>query len=279
MKTVLLGMLGGLLVSANSRGALYAADNAGNYSAWGTTAGSGTQASAGTGFGSWSFSNTAGGNSSQNGEFLKSSAQVGQSQNINSPSGNSWGLYANSGQTANAIAPFSGGAMSAGQHLVLEMQNNYIQNSGGVVGFSLRDGSHNTILEFYFTGGGNDYQINVWQNASSGSPHTTSVGYTSGPLTLDFAQGSGNSWTLGITPTGGSTVSYSSSDYGSLWESSISEIRFFDYNAGAGDANNVYFNDLSLVPEPATWGLWSAVGLLGVGALKSWRGRRLALRA
>ncbi len=244
--------------------ALMGSDNAGNYSSWGSYQGSATQPSSGTGFGSWTFANTAGGNQNQNGSFLGSSA------NINS--GNvSWGLYANNGQTANAIAPFQGGALSAGQQLTLLMQNNGIQN-GGTVGLSLRNSSQQNVLEFYFVGGQSTYTLNAYSAAGVGNAVSTGVGWTSGGLALSYSQGAGNSWSFSLRPlaNNGSTVTFSSATLGNLWNS-ISEVRFFNANAGNGSGFDLFFNNLEVVPEPATWGLLSACGLIGICGVRTIR--------
>ncbi len=233
-----------------SRAGLIASDNAGNYSSWGSLYNGATQgaASGTTGISGWTFDNTSTGNGSVNGSFLGGSAQVGQSHNINSSSGSSWGLYANSGNTAGATASFSS-TLSGGQQLSLQMQNNFIQNNAGTVGFSLRNSSGQNVVELYFIGGGSAYDVNVWSSGSSSSQYTTSVGYTSSPLAIVLNQGSGSAWSLSIN---GSVVDTGSS----LW-SSIDQIRFFDFNSGGGSVNNVYFNNLEInaVPEPITLAL------------------------
>jgi hypothetical protein len=251
-----------LLIQNSANAGVIASDNAGNYSSWGSTSTSASQASDGAGFGSWSFVNTVS-DANQNGSFLGTTANNNNSGNINSGNGNVWGLYANNGQIANATAPFQQGAMTAGQMLSVQMQNGSV-NGGGSVGFSLRDGAGANIFEFYFKGGGNDYVMNIW-NSGTAREYTTSVGFTSGGLNLAFSQGSGDSWSFSITPIGGSTTTYTSATTGDfLWESSISEIRFFDGNAGSGSGNNVYFNNLELVPEPANFALGIFGGLFGV---------------
>lgn len=238
-----------------------ATDSAGNYSSWGSPAGSATVANGGTGFGTWTFANTAGGNGSENGSFLGGSAQLGQGANINSLSGNSWGLYANSGQTAEAYMPFSEGNLTAGQTFSLQMQNNDI-NTGGTVGFSLWNNLNQSVFEFYFTGGGSAYNINVWQNSSTGNQIATSVGYTSSPLTLDFTLGVDNAWQFSIYEGDTLEQTLNSGTDGDLWDN-VSQVRLFNYNSGSGSSDNVGFNnaDITSTPEPSTLALGSLSGL------------------
>ena len=251
-----LTICGWLLVPSMVHAGLIAADDAGNYTSWGSTASSaGQSAAAGsTGISGWTYYNPAN-NGSQSGSFLGSSA------NINT-SGKSWGIYANSGQTASAVASFSQGSLQAGQQLSVQMQNTSI-NSGGSVGISLRNSSGQNVFEFYFNGGDTHYDINVW-NSSTGNQMATSVGYTSGAMTLNFNQQSGGGWSFDIYTGGTLAQTLSPSTSGTLW-SDISQIRFFDYNSGGG--NNVYFNNLQVVPEPVTLALPIFAGLLVTAGL------------
>lgn len=236
--------------------ALTVSDSAGNYSSWGSTA---TSASQGAGSGSvgvsgWTYSNTTG-SSSDSGSFLA----TGNQTSISSGNGNAWGLYANGGYTANAVASFSGGNLLAGQTLSIQMQNNSIA-AGGSVGFSLYNSSGHPVLEYYFNGGGSDYNINVWQNSSTGNQISTTFGYTSGAQTLSFTQLSNNGWSFSIN---GTQYGSSSTD-GNLYDS-IDAIRFFDYQSGGG--GNVYFNNLQVVPEPVNVALGCFTGLFVAGGL------------
>ena len=237
-------------------------DNAGNYSSgqWGSTSSSATFANRGFGFGTWTITDSAGGNSGENGSFLGGSAQISQAQNINSGNGDAWGLYANSSQTAAAIAPFSEGNLSVFQTFSVQMQNNDIQ-TGGTVGFGLQNSSGQNVFEFYFVGGGSFYDINVWQNASTGNQIASTVGYTSGPMTLDFTLEPGDGWLFSIYEGNTLKQTLTSVADGDLW-SSVSQARLFDFNSGSGSQNNVYFNNLEIVPEPSALAVFGLSGLM-----------------
>ena len=268
-------ILGACLVAPMvGHASLAASDNAGNYT---TSWNSGDNH--GSGFGSWSFDNTSNGGSA--GEYL-ATGNNGNSQ-INS-SGNAWGMYANGSSTAqaNAIRPFTGGALAVGQTLSFSMDNGFINsssdNSGGlagVVGVSLRNSSPVNIFELYFTGGTIDYTLNI-----NGNSVTTSVGFTSTGLNLAFTQGSGNAWTFGITPVGGSTTTYTSAGTGDyLASSDIDEIRFFTQGTGSasGGTHDSFFNNLSItaVPEPITIALPIFGGIFGVVSLRRYLSQRI----
>jgi hypothetical protein len=235
---------------------IIASDNAGNYSDW--SSGS----TGGTGFGSWSFNDVTP-NGGYSGQFLGSSGTGG----IDSGSGNSFGMYANSGASAEAQASrtFTGGSLTADQTFSIQMLNGNVTDDGGQVGFSLQDSSADNLFQFYFAGGGSDYQLNV-----GGSQIDTGVGYTSGPLTLDFTQGTGNAWSFSIYEGSTLTASLSSTSTGDLLsDDDISQLDLYTLNGGSsrtlGDNSNLYFNNLEIetqaVPEPASAALFVVGGL------------------
>src|SRR5207249_3160076 len=84
--------------------------------------------------------------------FLASSGQ------IDSSSGNAWGLQQTSGSSAtDAIRPLPS-TLAANQTMSLDFDNKSVI-SGGSVGISLQDSSGNNAFEFYFSGGGANYSI------------------------------------------------------------------------------------------------------------------------
>jgi hypothetical protein len=231
-----------------------ASDNAGNYSSW--TSGS----TGGTGFGTWSF-NDATPNGGFSGQFLS----TGGSTSIDT-AGNAFGMYANGGASAEAQASrsFSAGSLTANQSFSIQMQNGNVTDNGGQVGFNLQDSSADNLFQFYFAGGGADYDINVGGNQIS-----TGVGYTSGPLTLSFSQGVGNAWSFSIFEGATLAATLSSGSTGDLLSANdISQVNLYTLNGGTartlGDNGNVYYNNLQIetqaAPEPS-------VALLGMSGL------------
>jgi len=248
MKIGLLGFCLCLAVSM-ARGSLVATDNAGNYTSWNNGA------NEGSGFGPWSLSGSA-----NSGFFLGNSANnAGGSGNINT-SGQAWGLFANSGATASAIRPFTGGALAEGQQFLIQMDNGFIQN-GGTVGFGLQNSSGVNRFEFYFVGGSSGYTINI-----GGSTTATGIGFTGNGLSLVFSQDAANGYSFDVTPAGGSTTHFS----GTLAASDISQLRLFNANAGSGGANDAFFNSIQVVPEPVNvaLGIFGGMALAGFAALR-----------
>jgi fibronectin-binding autotransporter adhesin len=208
-----------------------ATDQASNYTAWGST--SSTPPNGGTGFGAWSFNDT-GTIGSQSGEFL------GSSPEINSSNGNSWGMFANSSQTADVNRTITNN-FAVGNTLSLQMDNKSI-NSGGSDGFSLRNASGQNLFEFYFTGGNPNYSI----NDSSSSTRNTGIGFTSTGLQLDFTLTGATAYSLSIKNLSSSTVT---TLIGNLLNpaggQTLSILRFFDFNSGS--SNNLYFNKTNVL--------------------------------
>jgi hypothetical protein len=216
----------------------------------------------GTGFGAWVL--TSGTNS---GFFMDTSSNNGAmppSGNIDT-AGKSWGMFANSGDTASAVRPFTGPSngrqLAVGQSISLAMDNGNIQ-TGGMVGFALNDGLGAARFEFYYLGGDSvdSYKINingVQFNLNPVIPFTAN-----GFSNITFTLGASNTWSLFITENGvAGTETYSSANFANLAASNIAQIRFFDVNAGSGTSNDAYFNSLSInaVPEPSTiWAMLAA---------------------
>lgn len=247
MKAFVIALCIAALSGSVACSALVASDNAGSYSSW---ANGNNQ---GNGFGAWQLSPDP--NTGSAGFFIGDSANNGTptSGNINT-SGKAWGLYGNSGNTASAIRPFTGGALAAGQQFLIQMDNGNIQ-TGGTVGFGLQNSSGANRFEFYFVGGGSGYTINI-----GGSIINTGIGFTDDGLTLVFSQQSANDWSLSVTPAGGSTSQFSSTVSGfDLAASDISQLRLFNFNGGSVSANDAFYNNIQVVPEPTT----IALGIFG----------------
>jgi hypothetical protein len=164
---------------------------------------------ANAGWGSaWTVVNEAGGtiflgNSTNTlGSTTPCNTTFGSYGNINTSSGESWGLYGGStGEQATRTFP---AALTNGQVFQINMCNGNV-DTGQTVGFSLHNASNANLFSFLFTGGGSYYSY-----TDSTGAHTTSVGYTRTGLQITVIVGTGSpaSYTVLITQCGGGTVGY-----------------------------------------------------------------------
>ena len=152
---------------------------------------------------------------------------------INTSSGYAWGLYG----PEQVIRAFPA-AMTNGQVFQIDMDNGFV-NTGLSVGFSLHNSANAFLFTFYFTGGGTNYVY-----TDSTGTHTTSVGYTVNGLRIAVVVGTGNpaSFSLLITPCGGSTVKYT----GTFSTAGTPDIvLLYNNNTSEGSAGyNLYFNNI-----------------------------------
>ncbi|GAB4170290.1 MAG: hypothetical protein Fur0032_09080 [Terrimicrobiaceae bacterium] len=214
------------------------------------------------GFTGWTEQNTSG-NGSENGRFLGAS---GTSMDTSSQS---WGLYANTGQTASNIYTF-GETLTPGDYVEIKLSLGNI-GSGGTVGFGLQNSTGTNRFETYYIGFDSNDSFKL--NDSGGQENITGVTTTfassswsnSAFQTIRFTLGASNTYTLSFN---GNSVTNTGL---TIAASDIDRIRIFNFNAGSGGPSNQYFNSLEVVPEPST------LAMLAFGAgggLLLWRRRR-----
>ena len=208
------------------------------------------------GFTGWTEANTSG-DSGQNGRFTAASG-TGMDT-----SGVSWGLYANSGQTAANIYTFSS-ALPVGGYVEIDISLGDI-SAGGSVGFSLQNSSSVNRFEAYYIGGDptDAFKLNDAGGQENITGPSTSFGnssWSNGQFqTVRFTLGAANSYTLSFDGVDVSNTGLS------ITASDISQVRIFNFNAGSDGPANQYFNNLEAVPEPSTYALL-ALGAAGLGA-------------
>ena len=222
----------------------------------------------GNAFSPWSLTTSTTG-SGFAGHFIGDSTQSdgGSGGNIN-VNGESFGMFGGPGGPtdtgeANAFRSFVGGdgttptPLSVGQTFSIDIVVNF---RNGFKGIDLRDTTDTTVFNFNI--GGDDYVVN---NAATGNG---SIGNTySGDtvFSLSFTQTSAGGGTWQIDRSGGVTDSDSGTYTGAL-----QSIKLYVGNTDGGDANNLYANNLAIVPEP------SALAMLfgGAGLMMLLRRRR-----
>ncbi|HMX39189.1 MAG TPA: hypothetical protein PKD78_02635, partial [Saprospiraceae bacterium] len=199
-------------------------------------------------FGAWTLSTTSG-ISTENGLIIGSStinngcsAPAGDANadgDINL-FGESWGLYANSGNTASAVRPFVAPVGKDGK-ISIHMDNGCIQ-SGGTVGLSLRNASGNVLAEFYYVGGASSYTVDDAASSSTG------IGFTDEGLALEYTITGLSTYDLKVTDLATGVVSNITgrSFKNPAGGQSPADIRLFNFNAGAGSLSDIYFNRLRI---------------------------------
>jgi hypothetical protein len=205
----------------------------------------------GFGFDPWTLT-TSTNNGNDNGFFVGSSTNsaAGASPGIDT-NGQSWSLYANSGNTSVAYRAFAS-SVPIGGALKIDMRNGYI-DTGGIDGFALRHGNvtagttnynSGARLQYYFVGGGSYYTVVDSRGASS-----TGIGYTGTGQHLVFALGTNDAYTLTVIDNAsGNTNATLSGTLAGTSGGSIDSISLFNINAGATTPYNLYFNSLSIYP-------------------------------
>ena len=255
-------------ICQTTHAAVVASDNAGNYA---YSSGWSNGSNGRSGFGAWSLT-TIGSNS---GFFTGSSTQndngkslpAGDSSDIDS-NGTAWGLYANSGSVATATRDFTGSALAVGQSFSLAFDNGNI-GAGASDTISLLDASGNTLFQFGFAGGLNDY---FYTDATS-TAADAGIPFTYFGLDTVFTLTSATTYSLTVTPI---DTAISLKTITGTISGSIAGFNAVNDNAGGntgGNDYNFYINSAtvsaassSAVPLPATFGFVLAGGI-GMAAM------------
>jgi len=266
VKTNAVNMIGmnalAIALAANTFAAGLAADNAAD-SAYND--GWQTGDNGGTGWGGgWSLSTSVPPDVNKAGQFVGSSQGNGFSDGNIDTAGRAWGEYANNTYIATATRPFNG-ALSIGQTFSIDIDNGFL-DSGSSVGFTLTgfgDPGATDQFSFFFQGGSSNYKVSVgrfvWYSETD-----TGVGFTSKGVHVEFTLTGSTSYSVAITPNGASTTVLTGN---MVISSPIDHVELYNYNAGTGSANDAFFNNIAIVPEPTTAMLVGA-GLVSMIALR-----------
>jgi len=206
----------------------------------------------GFGFGPWDLellgvSGMAGfylGDSSLNGD--------GMSGDINTGEGVAFGLFAEGGKLAMATRNLPG-VLRVEEKFFIDMDTGFINNSeqngglgNGKVGVQLRNSEGGTRFEFTLSNGDPYYKINGIQ---------TPRPFTADGVHLEFVLTGVDSYWVSVSglsePLTGRLAG----------EGPIDQLAFFNFSSGSGTSQHAFFNNPTVVPEPAV------VLLLGLGGV------------
>ncbi|PWU10020.1 MAG: hypothetical protein C5B50_26135 [Verrucomicrobia bacterium] len=149
---------------------------------------------------------------------------------INSPSGNALGVWGGFSGDETVVRSLT--ALTAGQVVSIDFDNGNVDN-GSKVGFSLQtSGGAADVLQFYFLGGQSNYKYN------DGTEQDTGVPFQRTGLRIQFALTSATTYTLSVTPCGGSTIKFNGT-----YSGTIAQLKLFNQNNTGGNDKNIYFNN------------------------------------
>lgn len=250
LRTMLAGIA--LVASGSACFSQLAADQGANYTLGWTNGGNG-----GTGFSPWTFNNTLGSGSA--GVFIGSPAAGG----ISGMATNSFALFANpigAGANTEVSRGFSS-ALQDGQTFSFQLGLNFDSDSDtSNRGFNLFSGA----LQILNINMGNSPVISI-----NGAPMFSAYG-TQG-FTLNFEQVTSTS--LRVFGTGRDGIEAYDNTFIGLSGPASSFSLYFNGTAADQDERQMYFNDLSIVPEPTVVSLL-LVGVAGLAYSARRRARR-----
>jgi hypothetical protein len=217
----------------------------------------------GFGFGPWSMSF-----SGLSGAFVASSAANGDGTGNIDVSTISWGLFARDPFTlAEAVRPFTAGGVTGdstlgvGEKFILKFDNGYVDD-GGAVGFGLRNAAGENRFEFFLQGNLTTYTLNIASDVQTVHQET------GGGMTIAFTLTGPDTFQLDINYAVGSpsTETFAGALQGTPG-SGIDRFRLFNFAAGTsspGNGKNVFYNSVSVVPEPSSALLFASGALFAV---------------
>jgi hypothetical protein len=225
--------------------AAVASDNACNSPYNGTSWSNGQNG--GAGFGAWSLFQTGSGTSSF---FAASASDTGNncssSGGINGSCGKSWGEFAGSGAIANALRAFTGSPNSllTNQTFTFSIANGYVDTAGAVA-LALENSSSNIVWEFQYVGGNPGGYYSIYDGSGS---NDVDIGYLTSGLVVAFTLTSSNTYSVTITPVGGSTTTATGTLQNPVGGQAISQFCFYNNEPSSGNGcnYNAFLNTISV---------------------------------
>ena len=205
-------------------------------------------ADGGSGFGAWVL--TPSPNNGNGGFFIGDSRNNGAAVDsnsdgdINTTGNKAWGVYANSGTTADAVRAIDA-PLIVGQIFKLDFDNGFIDGGGnpGAVGFGLQTSGGQNRFEFYFKGGNANYFI----NDNRGLDQNSGVTFTDEGLHIEFQLTGADTYSITVTrKVNGASTTITNTLAGTAG-AAIAKLRFFNYNPGSGGSSkDAFYNSLCL---------------------------------
>ncbi|MEZ6190500.1 MAG: PEP-CTERM sorting domain-containing protein [Phycisphaerales bacterium] len=175
-------------------------------------------------------------------------------------SGRSWGMYASYDANADGAGAFrslTGGPLSIGQSILIDMDNGYIVASGlNTVGVQFLVSDGNAVF-FRFKGGDTNYEV-LTNNFTT--IDTTTLGFADEGMTIALTRTGFATMSLTATLRNGDTDTIALIMTGSAGADVIG-LSLNNDSAGPGSSHDAYFNSITVTPEPASAAL---LGIAGV---------------
>ena len=191
------------------------------------------------GLGGWVF----GGNVQPGDLTIGTSTANGGLSSIDSPN-RSFGVLDNNNGFVDVFRFLDGGDLSVGQTFSLDMDINF---RGGFKGIRVRDSDDSTsifVFEIGNQGSGDDHVVKdaATGNGSIGNSYSDNTQFH-----IELTQASSGGGTWSITRSGG----INDFDTGT-YSGAVSSFQLYSLGAGTDPLQTVYYNNFSIVPEPAS---------------------------
>ena len=190
--------------------------------------------------------------------FISSSTNNNSSGDTNgdgdiNTAGVAWGMLGN-GQEVDAARFLNGGGLVNGQKFVIDMDNGAIVPGGEEVGFLLQSIDGETRLEFLFKTNSVAYEV---QGINTGITNTDQG------LRIVFQQVSSDTGHVFITKlVDGTSLAFSNVALNAAVAThNIAAFSLINKSAGGAATNKLFFNSISILPNPADTTLFADLGV------------------
>ncbi|MEY2536675.1 MAG: hypothetical protein QOG67_415 [Verrucomicrobiota bacterium] len=233
-------------------------DNAGDPVYGGSGAGSFDGKDGGTPatLGAWTVTANPSGTTSA-GSFIGDSTTLAPGNsggNVNS-SGVSFGLFGHSGAYVNAVRSFDA-PLLIGQTFSIQLAVNFRNGNKGI---DVRDANSNVIFDLNI--GGDVYSVN---NTGGGTTNLFGNAYDPNTVfTVQLTQTSATEGTWTIIRSGGLSGTASSGIFPYMGVAASFDLYNVQTTGGGAPEDNLFFNNIQIIPEPSTFTLLAGPALLG----------------